>query len=160
MPATYDLLPIEEYGKKKKYEGSESSFQAYAIKRLRWQRDHPLVVHTANERNTRTITTKNGKKISPEGMRLKAQGVVSGMPDIMVYQGRGEYLGLAIELKRKGGRVSDNQRYVLDRLKRAGWKTAIVWSQDGLDEVMENYWSLKLYKNAVTEFGGGSRLFE
>ena len=48
-----------------------------------------LWCHVANERKT----TK------PAGKRLTKKGVKSGVPDILIFEPRGKYNGLAIELK-------------------------------------------------------------
>lgn len=58
--------------------------------------------------------------------RLKAQGVKPGVPDFLLLEARGDYHGLAIELKRSdGGRLSDNQDMWLVKLQCAGYKTAV-----------------------------------
>lgn len=133
---------MKEYGKDNKYDGKESSLQASCYKIVKHIPGNPLVFHVANERKTSTIRAKNGKYISPRGMALRAQGVLSGVPDLIIPHARGKYHGLAVELKVKGGSLSDEQKYVLDWFAREGWFTAVCWSLDGFLELREEYWGL------------------
>ena len=66
-------------------------------------------------------------------------GVVSGMPDIMIFHKNSKYCGLAIELKVGYNKPTENQLSCLKRLKMANWRAE--WSND-LDAVMiliDNY---------------------
>lgn len=65
----------------------------------------------------------NGGYRNPrEARNLSEEGVVPGVPDILLPVPRGGYHGLFIELKRvKGGRVSEEQRAWLDRLNGLGY---------------------------------------
>ena len=71
-----------------------------------------------------------GKGAQIKGARLRAEGLKSGVPDVLIFSqcsvvSDKEELhrsGCAIELKRqKGGRVSDSQKEWLAGLRRAGW---------------------------------------
>lgn len=57
-----------------------------------------------------------------EALKFKAEGLVSGVPDICVPIASGSYHGCYIELKRiKGGKLSDTQIEWIDYLRRAGY---------------------------------------
>jgi hypothetical protein len=79
-----------------------------------------LWCHVANERKTSFQA----------GARLKAKGVKSGVPDCMIYQSTGDYFGLALELKIKPNKPTNNQKEWLRRLENEGWKTAVAYSFD------------------------------
>ena len=67
-----------------------------------------------------------GFRNSKEAARLKAEGVLAGVPDLMVAVARNGRNGLFIEMKReKGGRVSPAQRAVIEDLEGAGYSVAI-----------------------------------
>ena len=75
-----------------------------------------------------------GKGAQIKGARLRAEGLKSGVPDVLIFDkcsvekdgAQVSYSGCAIELKRqKGGRVSDAQKRWLVDLERAGWATAV-----------------------------------
>lgn len=63
-----------------------------------------------------------GSRNRIEAARLKAQGVKSGVPDLVLPVARGGWHGMYIELKRrKGGRLSEDQRRWLDDLQEQGY---------------------------------------
>ena len=53
---------------------------------------------------------KNGKRYSPEGKRLKREGVKRGVPDLLFPVKRLNCSGLWIEMKTKTGRMSAAQK--------------------------------------------------
>lgn len=58
--------------------------------------------------------------------RLKAEGVRAGVPDLFLAVKRGNHGGLFIEMKKpKGGRVSDNQKTMLQTLSDYGYVTSV-----------------------------------
>lgn len=69
----------------------------------------------------------NGGSRNPvEARHLKEQGVKAGIPDIFLPCARGGYYGLYIEMKRrKGGRVSDEQRAMIEALRAQGYKAEV-----------------------------------
>jgi hypothetical protein len=68
-----------------------------------------------------------GVKATPRiWMSMKAIGVKTGFPDVMIYEPRNGFVGLAIELKRidwtkPTGDREKMQAIVLERLRKAGW---------------------------------------
>ena len=63
--------------------------------------------------------------------KLRAEGVRAGVPDLCLPIGRGGFLGLWLELKRRGsGQTSREQRHWLEALAGYGHCTAIVWSSE------------------------------
>ena len=116
-----------------KWVGKESDFQKAAARYL----DYLGVLwnHCPNggQRDS------NRQKAQRRGAQLKAEGVKAGFPDVAIYEPKGEYLGLFIELKKEGGKVSTEQRVWLDRLQQRGYK---VYKTDSLDEfidLVDNY---------------------
>lgn len=76
-----------------------------------------------------------GSRHRVEAARLTGQGVKAGVPDLLIFRRppfRPEVRGVAIELKRRrGGRVSDEQRAWLTELAAEGWlaMTAHGWDE-------------------------------
>ena len=55
--------------------------------------------------------------------KLKAEGVLSGVPDLCIPIAKKGYNGLYIELKNgKAGKVSDNQQTIMGKLQNEGYK--------------------------------------
>lgn len=83
-----------------------------------------FAVHIPNE----------GKRTKFEQYKLKSLGVMAGMPDVMIFDPKGIYSGLAIELKAGYNKPTENQKKCLRELENRKWK--VFWSND-LDEVLE-----------------------
>lgn len=79
--------------------------------------------HTPNGGGRPAFITKNGKRISPEGGRLKKMGVKPGVSDFLLLSPTGDLH--ALELKAEGKRPDDDQvdfmRAVVDAGGKADW---------------------------------------
>ncbi len=71
--------------------------------------------------------------------RLKAEGVKSGVPDLLLPIARGGYHGLFLEVKTKGGVVSNNQKLWLNTLSEQGYLTSVAYSFDEAIGVIKKY---------------------
>lgn len=65
-------------------------------------------------------------------VRLKAEGVTAGRPDVNVDIPSGGYHGLRIEAKRRGGSVTAEQRRTIEMLKDDGYQALVCY---GFDEM-------------------------
>lgn len=74
-----------------------------------------------------------------EAKRLKAQGVKSGVPDLVLPVARGKYHGLYIELKTLRGRVSDTQKQWLDALRNQGYAAIVCRGADEAIAMIAKY---------------------
>lgn len=83
----------------------------------------------------------NGGSRNPiEAHNLRLQGVKPGIPDIFLPCARNGYHGLYIELKRrKGGRVSEEQREMLAALNRQGYRAEVCKGWEEAKNVIEEY---------------------
>ena len=83
----------------------------------------------------------NGGSRNPiEARHLKEQGVKPGVPDIFLPCARGEWHGLYIEMKRrKGGRVSDEQREMIRLLIEQGYKAVVCYGWEEAKNVIVEY---------------------
>ena len=71
---------------------------------------------------------------------LKRTGVKSGVPDMMLPVPRNGYHGLYIELKRrKGGKVSLNQKRWLIDLSNQGYYATVCYGADEAIKLIEKY---------------------
>lgn len=84
-----------------------------------------------------------GLRNKREAVRLKAEGVLAGVPDLVVAEPAGRYHGLYIEMKRrKGGRVSEDQAKLHKKLRRKGYKVLVGWGVDDVWGDVEAYLAL------------------
>ena len=72
-------------------------------------------------------------------MRLKAEGVTAGVPDLFFAWPRLGYHGLWIEMKRKGGKVSKVQAEMMSCLEAAGYLTAVCYGTDEAKKTLKEY---------------------
>ncbi len=118
---------------------------------------YDVTLHIANERKTKTISNKNGKIYSPEGVRLKRKGVKPGAPDNLIAYPCGGKAGFFIELKvqkligvyQRGERKgkpryeitypSEDQKRLLNRFYQLGYAVDICWNLDQVRLALEAY---------------------
>lgn len=82
----------------------------------------------------------NGGWRSPtEAIRLKAEGVRPGIPDVNVDLPRGGYHGMRIELKKTGGVVSEEQDRKHRLLEKAGYHVVVCYSAEEAITAVEEY---------------------
>ena len=72
--------------------------------------------------------------------KLKAEGVLAGVPDLCVPMARGGFHGLYIELKNgKKGVVSERQRTIMDKLNDEGYKCVVCRSFEEFVQEINDY---------------------
>lgn len=72
--------------------------------------------------------------------RLKAEGVRAGVPDLFLAVPHGNLGGLFIEMKKaKGGRVSPNQKSMINELKSRGYAASVCHGWMEASAAIENY---------------------
>lgn len=89
---------------------------------------------------------KNGKRFSREAMKLKAEGLKSGVPDIFAAIPRGEVHGLFIEMKRAKkslSRVSPEQLDMKSALEAMGYRVEICYGWEAARDVILNHLGVK-----------------
>ncbi len=88
-----------------------------------------------------------GKRFGREAVRLKAEGVRAGVPDLYFAYPCNGYHGLFIEMKRckrSLSHVSDEQEEWRKRLNDAGYLSVICYGADEAIRTISNYLGLKL----------------
>ena len=90
-----------------------------------------------------------GRRDAITGARLKAEGVVAGVPDIFLAVPRQGFHGLYVELKRqKGGSLESSQEDIIARLRQAGYRVEVCMGWWEAREVIENYLTGEIPKGA------------
>lgn len=84
-----------------------------------------------------------GRRGLLEAKRLKAQGVVPGIPDLHLPVPRGQYCGLWIEMKAPAGVCSLSQRHIADVLTKYGNLVHTCYSVEDAIEAIESYLKAK-----------------
>lgn len=70
---------------------------------------------------------------------MKAEGVVAGVPDLLLAYPKGDYAGLFIEMKTPKGTITPNQTTMISELRRVGYKVVICRTIDDFINETENY---------------------
>lgn len=120
-----------ELGKKSPYVGKESKLQESVINFLRYSGYFAIHVPNGGSRNV------------IEATNLKKQGVMAGCPDILIFDNIMDlpsmviFKGIAIELKVKGGKVSESQRIFIESLEKRGYLTVLSYNLIDLIDYFE-----------------------
>lgn len=107
--------------------------QCFDIFRLKWP--HRLFIHVPNER-------KNVLEV----IWLKAQGTLTGCPDIfipepIIINNKMKYAGLWIELKIKPNKPKPAQMAVMQELSERGYAVAVCWNIEEFMKTCEDYFN-------------------
>ena len=80
-----------------------------------------------------------GRRDATSGWRLKEEGVLPGVADLILLKSNRFYGALLLEVKTAAGRQSREQKEWEERITADGFKYAVVRSLDGFITVMEDY---------------------
>jgi len=80
-----------------------------------------------------------GKRSIREAARLKKEGALAGVSDIFLPVARGGFHGLYIELKVKGGRTSDSQKWWIEQVSLQGYLATTCFGWVEASEVIKKY---------------------
>ena len=80
-----------------------------------------------------------GKRSLRMGARMKAEGLRAGVPDLCLPVHRNGYGALYIELKVKGGKVSELQEIWISRLRYWGNRVEVCYGWDEARDVLVDY---------------------
>jgi hypothetical protein len=84
-----------------------------------------------------------GHRHKAVAMKLKAEGVKPGVPDISLPVKRDPFTGLHIEMKTAKGRVTENQRWWINFLKSQGRRVEVCRSFDEARALICEYLGIK-----------------
>ena len=70
---------------------------------------------------------------------MRRQGVRRGVPDLSLPVARGGYHGLYVELKRKGGKLTDEQAEWIDALCESGYQASVCYGWEHARQTIEEY---------------------
>lgn len=113
---------------------SEYQIQAAFVELI--QKRYPNILFSA---------TVGGIRLSiGAALKMKKAGYVRGVPDLVFFEPRRGYMGLCIEVKKKGGRPSKQQKQWKDDLRERGYRSVICTGLKECLEEFQQYFSLDL----------------
>ena len=80
-----------------------------------------------------------GKRNLIEATRMKREGVLAGVSDIMLPVARGGYHGLYIELKVRGNTTSPSQKWWIAETSKQGYYSTVCFGWIEAKEIIERY---------------------
>lgn len=108
----------------------EAKLQSVCVRWYRLaHRNGPLLFHIPN----------GGKRNAREAAYFKAEGVVSGVPDLFLAAGRHGFNGMFIEMKVGRNGESANQKEVRGMLENSGYYCTVCRSLDEFMNTVEHY---------------------
>lgn len=93
--------------------------------------------------------TRSGKKFPPLlAVKLKAEGLLAGFPDLELNSARGGFIGLQIEMKTECGTLSDSQKRIIPLLEAEGNMVVVCYNATQAIDAIQNY--VQLLPTAVS----------
>ena len=90
------------------------------------------------------IHVPNGEyRPSKTGALLKRLGAKPGVPDFLLCTAHDGFIGLAIELKRRPNKLTDEQQWWLEILAMQRWLTLVAWSATEAQNALQAYVSAR-----------------
>ena len=84
--------------------------------------------------------TNGGVRLSMnQAKRMKAAGYLRGVPDLLFFEARNGFHGLAIELKAPKGRISPIQREQVEEFRIRGWRAEVAFGWDHAMKILREY---------------------
>ena len=111
----------------------ESDLQKMCVTWMRTQHKKILFYAVPNE----------GKRSFALANHMKAMGLTSGIPDLVIPHPRGKHHGLYVELKAGKNKLTTNQVIVGDILKTEGYVVEVVYSFEEFQDVIKSYLRIK-----------------
>ena len=107
-----------------------------------------LTVQCANYMRLKNVifhhTFNEAKRSRTNQVKVKGFGVMTGVPDFLIFESCKEYHGLSIELKviydnGTKNRLSNHQKEAQKTLSSKGWLCVTVWDFDQFIHVLDEY---------------------
>ncbi|HUX80396.1 MAG TPA: VRR-NUC domain-containing protein, partial [Alphaproteobacteria bacterium] len=85
------------------------------------------------------IGNDNANRNAIQGARMRREGILAGVSDIMLPVSRKGQHGLYIELKIKGGRLSDSQKWWIEETTKQGYYSTVCYGWVEASETIKRY---------------------
>lgn len=110
----------------------EDRLQIQCVTFFRWKYPKAIMIHVPN----------GGSRHVLEAIKLKRMGVTPGCPDLAILEPKGIYCGAFIEMKSKKGKLSENQKNMIEALKVKGYFCRVCYSFEDFEQAVTEYMGL------------------
>lgn len=137
-------LSVEEFKnlpavKKKKSSNPESKLQSSCVTWFRTQYPKKILFAIPNGGKLMFLKDKKGKRYSPEAIKLKAEGMMPGVSDLLLMEPVGKYHGLWIEMKAGKNGLSEEQINFFLQAESRGYKCVCCRTYDEFEKEIIDY---------------------
>lgn len=115
-----------------KYFSEEDHIHYQIVEYLSYAHKDAFFIHVPNEGRGKISFTQMNK--------VKALGVKKGVSDLLFFDARRRYAGLAIEVKAPKGTVSKEQQQFLTHLAHRGWLTHVCRDFLTAKQIIDEYY--------------------
>ncbi len=112
----------------------EHNLQVACVKWFRYQFPHFADLLWA--------TPNGGSRNKLEAIRLKAEGVKAGVPDLFLCIAKGKYHGFFIEMKVGRNKPTLSQKSMMAQITRQGFKCVVCYSFEQFETEIREYFKL------------------
>jgi len=125
--------------KRKKMNQPESKLQQSCVRWFSHQYPKLILAAFPNAQKRQVKISKTGKRYVPSANRQLAEGMLPGMPDLVLFKRKGLSGALFIEMKYGKNKSTDIQKAMHERLMLAGYTVAVCYSFDEFKKDIEEY---------------------
>jgi len=122
---------------------TEAHLQSNIIKYIKLQYPHVRYCASLGGQYQRYPSQRN---------KAKATGYVKGFPDIGIYEARGGYFALFIEVKKKGGYPTKEQKDWIKDLTKRGYYACCAKGFDSIIEIVDEYLNKEITISETSKF--------
>jgi hypothetical protein len=125
-----EAIELSNKSQRKKPSDNEHRIQCACVKLFRYLYPQFVIYAIPN----------GGQRNAIVASKLKAEGVLAGIPDLHIPIPNGEYHSLYVEMKNgKKGELSDKQKDMIERLRSYGNKVVVCRSVDDFKKEVKEY---------------------
>ena len=129
---TFDeMMALQEKNNRRKPRDLEHRLQAACVRWFRLQ--YPKMRHNL------FAVPNGGKRDAVTGAKLKEEGALAGVADLILLKSNRFYGALLIEVKTKTGRQSDSQKEWEQKITEDGYKYVVIRSLEEFQGAIQNY---------------------
>lgn len=125
-----EAIELNNKSQRKRSSDNEHRIQCACVRLFRYLYPNEIIYAIPN----------GGQRNAIVAAKLKAEGVLAGVPDLHIPIARNGYHSLYVEMKNgKKGVLSEHQKCVIDKLREYGHKVAVCRSVEEFEKEIKDY---------------------
>lgn len=128
-------MAMEQTKARKRPSDMEHNLQAACVKWFRYT--YPEMSHSL------FAVPNGGRRDKATGGKMKAEGVLPGVSDLILLRKNSQYGALLIEMKYENGKQSESQKEWQDMVEKDGYRYALCRSFEEFTQTIEEYLAIR-----------------